>query len=446
MAQTYTYPHWRINVVDQSIYTPLERETLPLFRPIFFLRTQQGPEGVPTWVPTYEEAKNVFGEGTFDFSTKYFSREALYLRALFSRQGAFMVRMTPDDAQVGSLVLELRVKKVKVPQYERDENGQYILDESNERVPEIEGSSGAQVTEDGVELKWSTRALNLTGDHVESISNLKPTTYGVGENEYTVYPILACKASSAGAFSDDLGIKFFVDLDNMDLTLAENAAAILYSFGAVKKTYGQDTVSPIYSTFDNQYESFVAKLNVTDERTARDVSFDKVISNYYTDKLPWEMKLYIDNIETIGKIIQDIEPEDETLYDPFLVNLCEPYNIDGVPMPHVTMSTDDDAINLTDTTILYMQGGTDGSIADKDIEALTRQYLKDLIYRPLLDQAKFPFTHIIDTGVSLDTKQAFIEFMGKHDAFKVVLATQDANMGRLNTEEEDSSINTTCGF
>ena len=355
MTKTYTFPHWETKVIDKSIYTPLVREELPLFRPIFFLRTQQGPAGVPVWTATYEEAKNTFGEGTFDFDTKYFSREALYLRELFSRQGAFLVRMVPDDADFGSLVLELRVKKVQVPQYERDDNGQFILDaNTNERIPLMDSQSGAQVVEDGVELKWTMRPMVLTGDHVESVSNIKPTTYGTGDNEYTVYPILVCKATSTGAFANDTGVKFFVDLDDIDESLSDNVGALPYSFGAVKKTYGQDTVSPIYSTNDFQFETFVCKPDATDDRVAKDYSFDKILANYYTDKLPWDIKLYVDNIETISKIIQEIEPEDDTLYDPFMVNLCEPYNLYGVPMPHVVMSTEDDAINLNDTTILYL--------------------------------------------------------------------------------------------
>lgn len=48
MAKVYTYPHWETNVIDNSIYTPLDNEILPLFRPIFFMRAQQGPVGVPS--------------------------------------------------------------------------------------------------------------------------------------------------------------------------------------------------------------------------------------------------------------------------------------------------------------------------------------------------------------------------------------------------------------
>lgn len=449
MAKTYTYPHWETNVIDRSIYTPLVRETLPLLRPIFFMRAAKGPVGVPQFISSYNDAKSMFGDATFDETTEYFSREALFLKQLFSRQGAFITRMASSDAKKASFVLELQVKKQDVTQYERDANGQYKLDPiTEERIPLKDATTGATVTEPGVELKWMTRAMKLDGDTPETLENLKPVTYGSGENEYVVYPILACMASYVGKAINDTGVKFFVDLDNMDETLATNVQSLPFDFGAVEKSYGDDTVSPLYSNLQNQYETFVAKPNTTDTRVDRNVSFDDVISNYYEDELPFEMKLFNENLATVGAMVQELEPEDETLTDPYLVNLTSELNIDGIPMPHVVFSEDNDAIVLNDTRILYLQGGEDGSIDDAAIEELTRQYLNDLVYPEFLDQARYPFTHIFDTGVSMATKKAFINFMGTHDAFKVVLSTQDANMGRMNTKNEDlsagSSLYATC--
>ena len=103
------------------------------------------------------------------------------------------------------------------------------------------------------------------------------------------------------------------------------------------------------------------------------------------------------------------------------------------------MSEDSDAVDLNESRILYLTGGADGNIDDDTIETLTRQYLKDLVYPELLDQPRYPFTHIVDTGVSIDTKYAFINFLGVHDAFKLILSTQNANLGRFNTKAEDLS-------
>ena len=159
----------------------------------------------------------------------------------------------------------------------------------------------------------------------------------------------------------------------------------------------------------------------------------------YEGILPFDIHMYSDNIKKIGELILTVE-DDETLTDPYMVNLADAYNIDGMPYDHVVISQEDDSILLNSSRIMYLTGGTDGDISDTSIEELTRQYLVDLIYPEILDQARYPFTHIFDTGVSIQTKKAFIQFLGKHDAFKIVLSTQDANMGRMNTKAEDLSM------
>ena len=73
MAKNYTFPHWEINVIDNSIYNALTEEVMPLFRPMFFLRAQKGPVGVPVWVENSNDATATFGDGTFDKTTKYYS-------------------------------------------------------------------------------------------------------------------------------------------------------------------------------------------------------------------------------------------------------------------------------------------------------------------------------------------------------------------------------------
>ena len=438
MAKNYTFPHWEINVIDNSIYNALTEEVMPLFRPMFFLRAQKGPVGVPVWVENSNDATATFGDGTFDNTTKYYSRESLFLQKLFKRQGAFLVRMANEDAAAASLVLELRVKKTKVVQYETDIYGQFVLDTNGDKVAKTD-STGATVSENGYELKWSVRPLTLTGNKPEKISTLKPTTYGAGEDAYTVYPILAVKAQNVGASGNNVGIKFFVEDTDIDITLATKVKSLPYSFGLVEKTYGQDTVSPVRSDLDNVTENFVAKPNQTDTRYARSVSFNEVMNNRYGDQ-PIDTYLYSDNIKAIGALIQAVETDNDTLTDPYLVNLAEPYDYNGTPYKHVVLSEEDGSVYLNSTRILYLEGGADGDISDAAIEALTRQYLNDDIYPELKDQARYPFTHIVDTGVTIATKRAFIKYLGVNDAFKVILATQDCTSGRYNTLAEDLSL------
>ena len=436
MAKNYTFPHWEVNVIDNSIYIPTVVESLPLFRPMYFMRAQKGPVGIPTWVHDSTSAVKVFGAGTFDDTTKYYSREAIFASSTFRRQGAFIVRMANADAAAGSLVLQLRVKKTQVVQYQRDEYGQFILDAEGNRVPETD-ESGVTVKEPGYELKWTTRPLKLDGDNPESMRTLKPTTVGSGDISYTTYPILVVKAQDVGEFSNYMGVKFFV-ADEIDTALAAAVKSLPYSIGFVEKTYGQDTVSPIKTNTGGNFADFVAKPDQTDVRFSRPVSYSAIMSDKYSS-LALDTYLYSDYIKEIGEKILEVE-NDPSLVDPYQVNLAEPYTIDGVPYSHVVLSEEDDSIYLDDSRVLYLQKGADGDISDEAIEALTRQYLNDDIYPELQDQARYPFTHIVDTGVSINTKKSFINYLGKHDAFKCILATQDCTTGRYNTLDEDLSI------
>ena len=440
MATLYTHPHVKINVIDSSIYVPEVREQNALFRPIFFMRAQKGPLNVPYYCRNYTEATKVFGAGTFDMTTDYYSSEAFFTEGIFPRAGCFIVRLADDTAKAGTIVLELKVQKGKVKQWERDVNGYYVYDpESDERVPLLNEDDQTQVEEDGVKLTWNVRTLKENQDHPETLANLKPTTYGSGPTEYVVYPILAAKAKSVGAFANDTGFKFFLDQDNLDHTLARSVKSVPYSFGMVTKTYGQDTVSPILSRLNNHYETFVVRPHQVDLRTNRQVSFDKIMKNNFDEAdIPWDLQLYTDNIETIGKLICDVEDDDDTLTDPFMVNLTSEYNINGKPMPHVEFT--DESLVLNKTFVMYLREGSDGTLTDEVTEELTRQYLDDLIYPDILDSAKFPFDYIVDTGVSLKTKESFINFMGRgREDFKVLLSTQDKNLGRYNTKAEDLS-------
>lgn len=441
MAKVYTYPHYKINVIDNSIYNAVATTQLSLFLPIFFMRTQKGNVGVPTYCESYSDAITKCGEGTFDLTSKYFSREAFFLsNVILRRVGAYIVRLADADAKTSSVVLEVKVKKTKVKQWERDAEGYYKYDdETDERIPLIDDETDEQVEEDGVQLTWQVRSLNTGDPRNETYDNLRPTTYGSGDSEYVVYPIMAATCKYVGEYGNDTGFKFFFDSDSVDETLARNVKSLPYSFGIVNKPYGSDTASAVRSKYSSQYESFVVRPNQIDTRTNRQVSFTQVLKNNYNDSdIPWDIKLYSDNIEAIGKVIQEIEVEDETLTDPYLVNITSEYNIEGKPMPHVEIT--EDSANLNSNYIVYLRDGADGDLTDATIEELTRNYLKNLEFPDILNSARYPFNFIIDTGVSLQTKEAFIDFMGAgREDFKLLLSTQDSNLGRYNTKAEDYS-------
>lgn len=143
------FPHVRINVKDNSIANVQLVETLPVHRPLYVIRCQEGPVGVPVWCNNYSEACTIFGEETFNpANTKYFGRGNRFLKDTLTYNGAFIVRYLPKDDEYAELsdaawldtlsakyVLFARVTKNDAVQQYEYVNGQRKL-EFNEELQE----------------------------------------------------------------------------------------------------------------------------------------------------------------------------------------------------------------------------------------------------------------------------------------------------------------------
>lgn len=170
MATIAPYPHLEIEVEDRSIYIPIKEDRLPLHRPIYFMRTQKGPFGIPVWRDTYNEAVATFGSETFNQKSKYFSPSAYFLTKTFQDNGAWIVRVGDTDAQRARLVMELCVTPSAVPQFKRDSNGKFMYRDYIEN--DVTYSEKIPLNTAGNEI---TRAMQETYDlESEKIANAEP--------------------------------------------------------------------------------------------------------------------------------------------------------------------------------------------------------------------------------------------------------------------------------
>lgn len=134
MATLKPYPHYEIQVKDNSVRDVTFEEVLPVHRALYVIRAQEGPVGDPVWCRDYTQAAKIFGEQTFKETSKYFSPQAFFLKNTFTYNGAFIVRALDSNAQNATLILEAVVEAADIPQYEVDSNpnsdtyGQRIVD------------------------------------------------------------------------------------------------------------------------------------------------------------------------------------------------------------------------------------------------------------------------------------------------------------------------------
>ena len=169
MAAIKPYPHFEINVKDNSIYTVTYEEILPVHRALWVMKAQEGPCGDPTWCSTFSEAKAIFGAETFKPANKlYFSPQAQFLLETLTYNGAFICRAADGGAEA-QIILEAWVKDKAITQYQLDADGNRLVDDNGDFIPMKNGD--ADVTEAGVEITFRTRT-ELTSAEIAAGSDL----------------------------------------------------------------------------------------------------------------------------------------------------------------------------------------------------------------------------------------------------------------------------------
>lgn len=130
MPTLKSYPHYEVNVKDNSIQTVTVEEILPVHRPLWILPTQEGPVGEPVWCESASKLKKIFGEQTLNLANPRFaSRQAFFLANTMTYNGAFVVRALPSNATYATAILSAEVTdNYDIPQYETDEEGNRLLD------------------------------------------------------------------------------------------------------------------------------------------------------------------------------------------------------------------------------------------------------------------------------------------------------------------------------
>jgi hypothetical protein len=454
MTAIASYPHYRINVEDRSIFVPIASDELPLHRPIYAMHTQRGPVGVPVWCPSITEARKIFGEETFNpLNEKYFSPSSFYLNETFQNNGNFIVRLLGDCAEAAMLILEVSVKTTQVQQYVTDPiYGTRDRDEFGDWIPDT--LAGEQP---GIDLNWKTRTslrCDLdSGAVIEDLENLLP--YNEVDDEadsVTTYPIAVFTSVSGGIWGNNVGFKLSWGIGPNANGAAERAGAIFYTLAPVEKEYDASSVDPLRTNFGDVSIDFVLKPNVIDESLPQAVSFKEVVEAQYSgnNALPYSVNVYSDNINAVGLAIAAVEVnrvDELSSADPitsvvgpdgWLANIVSLQDLAGLPYDHVVKHATSE-VSLNDSSINYLKDGTDGddlnpdgTLPDDVLEALVRDFYELDINPDIVDRARYPYTHIFDIGWSTETKFVIIDFLSIRDDIKVVMSTQRVTLGESN--------------
>ena len=310
-------------------------------------------------------------------------------------------------------------------------------------------NGGSPLTEPGLNVTWSIRALSAGEDpaNIAQSSSTIPDPYGGPDLTVTTYPIAVLTASSPGAWGNSAGVKFSWDSES-DESVATDMEALIFKIELVTIPWGFDSPQTVRNKYLETATEFVFKEDAVDTATMRRYYLSEVMEGEYrASEVPFTMNLYPANIAAIGAAAIALEDTATfpSLVDgssaplPYMVNLFTGRTYDNHYYDHITIDTTSPGSILMDEDVIdYMVGGSDGIVTDASLEELSREWFSGSVYPEIVDKARYPITHIYDSGYELATKEALIDFLGLRDDVKLSLSTQSI-YEEPNTKAEDQS-------
>lgn len=450
-----TFPASNINIKDESAGSRVTTTSLPLHRPLVFLRAAKGDDKLEFITGT--QAVEKYGKETFDQYQKWWRGEQYLLNeCIFPSQGAYVKRLIPSDAKPATIVIEAHVSpELDIQQYQRDEEGRIVYDsETGEPIVEVDQMFNP-VTKKGFKIKFLKRAMTdeeISGGydsiHVKSIS-------GVG-GDTKVYPIAASVYKNSCSAGNRTGFKLYIDMTKQTADLVEATGALLWTFVPMEQEYDSNTAYEIPDKYNTKLSQMVMKPNQLDPFTQMRISADDTISRLFYNEsrktylLPFDIHFYSDNIETIGNMVKSYETDSTEITNGWMANILSLTDSEGNPYRTVVFDTEDiEAVQMSQLTMHYLSGGDDGDISDATFEELIRANLSLRADPELIDRNHYKITHMYDIGYTLETKFAMTDFMANQRYCKVQMAAQDANRHLYSMDEAISlaaSIRARCAI
>lgn len=438
---TWTFPGVNLKgVQDTTAGSRSTNTTIPLHLPLFFIMAEKGPVGTPVLCDE-ATAYAVFGDLTFDPTKPFFNHQQMFAKYAMGYQQVYLLRVADDTAATAGIVVEATLARASVTQYQKDPLGNRVTDsKTGLPVPKMQADGTTPVTEPGFTITWSTRALAAG----ETFDGLSPTTTGSGDTLETTYPIIAAYGNSPGSAVNREGFKFYFGTDVS--TQTETAvSSILYRF--VPVTLASDSsgnVSVVSDIYTANYNDVSLKSAAVVPSTAQDVSMDAILFNNYkssgTGSLGYTVHVYSDNVSAIGTEVKTLATEIPAATDPFLINIMTAQDVNGNPYDHFEVDSASASV-LNPNISIFLEGGSDGTVSLANFESLITAFLQGDDVVEFQDYYRYPFSHVYDSGFSLNAKYALMNIYSLRDDVNITWSTQDllTNPKTANTQSQDQS-------
>jgi hypothetical protein len=438
-------------------------EARPTHMPKVFGYAQKG-DHTKAYPVIADSRDAIFGADSFDLRKKWANHATLYSNA-FSAQGNMQMfqRVKPADApDPATLRLWLDLLPTKVQDYERNADGTYKRNGTNQLIPvatKVPGFVG----------KWVVEAVDtLNGESTFGIAGNKAgdQTDTESSTQSTRYPILDLKVSSFGSWGNNQAIRIWAPTTKssnpVDQRLVEDQKVYPFFIACAERADELSTSRIVPTLSGSQQVPFSFKRGVIDRNTDKQLYLGDVFLDAYQDvgtpgMSPQfgqfgDIRLYDENIATVTGLVYAAEFAAANIHSDFdgstdeqyRVNLISGVSSTGAPYSAYQVVTGQpNSARLTENSSLYALGGGDGTMNNTAFAELVSVEFANYAdeNHPVQDSATNPESIFYDSGFPVETKKAMAQLLAIRKDIAVVAVTHEDG-GRVLSDEEERSLAT----
>jgi len=429
--------------------------TYPQHAPLLRLWGQTGTDKTTFVGHENSDFNAMYGIETLARRGKFFNLQSLLAETLLGAgNGFFVKRLIPQDAKKSRMIVGIEMVRDMIPAVlERlsgfNYNGQINPDQASE-LPPVDG--------------YLSRIVLIPAEGEVGTAKAQPGTLEAkaGGGQSTVFPLFELPASYFGEAGDNLGIRCWAPNDNTNEVYDEAAADAfktrMYRFQFMQKVANTNIPAIVLTANGEDYVDVCFTEGAYSASSDREYYIGDTLIKAYTDDgiesnlaplhSPFsQIHVYSDNIKTVQDMIYarelDLNPAIEaTISQASQIDFLTGAGKDGdLYQSLYLLGALNGGILFNDGTTVYATGGSDGTMGHKAYEELVT--VENTAFGQLGDlyenDALYPFSHIYDTGLSMDGKIAMMNVLGQRRDLKCVFTTYVEAEGRAPTLSEELS-------
>ena len=499
MASKSNMPRFVQNGIDdQSMVTPppsvLEE---PIHLPLYYIRAERGR--TEPFLGSISDAIRLLGDETFNVRSKFYSHSTEHARLVGSRgQQIYFKRVEalPGSGTAAlTLAARLTIGDNVLPQYARDSSTQRIkTDSEGNRIVMVKdaGDNDAikEALDDGLAIELSDIGTGDYADlsvvYVQGAAKLEwiltsdaLTAEPTGDvTTGLTIPVMRFEADSYGAHGNTIGVQLWSRRpgtpDPVSTDILLDQLANLYSVRLMRRPTPASAYKIVKNLLGEEQVHFAMKEGVYDAATGVVFDIESAKADYESDGVSqgtaptWgplgkaeinyanvadllerlvavETAIKNANEDSNEDLVEIIEGSGITKFteeNMYLLDLFVSRYHSGVEAfgyEVVDSATQGGNIVLRENVTYGLTGGADGDVSDEAYEEAIIDEIENNRTNekyPLVDQLRYPFSRVYDTGFSDPVKKALASWASFRKDVSVVIGTHVVGMETLSASQE----------